>query len=312
MEKVKENFNYTEDYLLVVADSFDELVTNVALFEQIDEVMDVESVLDFLPEGQDEKLALIGNAVSTHPDLSSSDYFQVDGMTWEDLPPEIQKSWVHVSGGNAQFLIRIKAYGDIFIEDYRNDLMDELDKVDEDVIGQALLWPILIGAMAQDVVKVSVMATIPIFLLVYIGFRKLNPVYAILALVPVVFGILGILALHEYLGVSLNFVSILTIPLVIGIGIDDGIHIIHRYLEEGKGSIPLVIGNTGKAIFLTTATTCLAFTSFFFAEHPAMRSLGRVPVLGLILCFLASIIVLPALLKLVFERKGKEDGPLKN
>jgi predicted RND superfamily exporter protein len=63
------------------------------------------------------------------------------------------------------------------------------------------------------------------------------------------------------------------------------------------------VQNTGKAIFLTTATTCLAFSSFLVAEHPGMRPMGGTPVLGLIMAFIAAIIFLPALLSLIMDRK---------
>jgi hypothetical protein len=103
-------------------------------------------------------------------------------------------------------------------------------------------------------------------------------------------------------------ISIMMIPLVIGIGIDDGIHILHRYKEEGKGSLPKVVQNTGKAILLTTATTCLAFSSFLVASHPGMRPMGGTPVLGLIMAFVAAIIFLPALIALIIDgRKKKSD-----
>jgi hypothetical protein len=97
-------------------------------------------------------------------------------------------------------------------------------------------------------------------------------------------------------------ISVLMLPLIVGIGIDSGIHILHRYNEEGKGSIPKVIQRTGRAVFLTTATTCLAFGSLMFAEHPGIMSLGRVPVLGLTLSFLAAIFLLPALVKVILDR----------
>jgi predicted RND superfamily exporter protein len=121
-------------------------------------------------------------------------------------------------------------------------------------------------------------------------------------MVPVLVGVGSILALSDYFGVDLNMISIMMIPLVIGIGIDDGIHMLHRYKEEGPGSIPKVVQNTGKAIFLTTATTCLAFSSFLVAEHPG-RPMGGTPVLGLIMAFIAAIIFLPALLGLIMDRK---------
>lgn len=303
LEKVKNNFNYTEDYLLCAALSFDELVSNVDGLRTIPEVMEVESILDFLPDGQEEKLRILEQATEIHPGLSNLTWMNIEAMTWEDLPGTVKENWVSISDDGLKFLVRIKTWGDIYDEEYRDELIPKLKEVDEDIVAQALLWPKLIDAMTEDVVRVSIIASIPIMIIVYIGFRKLNPMYMILALVPVAFGVTGILALYEYVGVSLNFVSILTIPLVIGIGIDDGIHVIHRYLEEGKGSIPLVIQNVGKAIFLTTATTCLAFSSFMFAEHPSMMALGRVPVLGLSICFLASVLFLPALMKMTIDRK---------
>ena len=148
---------------------------------------------------------------------------------------------------------------------------------------------------------------IPIIIIVYIGFRTKNPVYAVLALVPVLVGVGSILALSKFFMIDLNMISIMMIPLVIGIGIDDGIHILHRYKEEGPGSIPKVVQNTGKAIFLTTATTCLAFSSFLVAEHPGMRPMGGTPVLGLTMAFIAAIIFLPALIGLIMDRKNIEN-----
>ena len=163
----------------------------------------------------------------------------------------------------------------------------------------------LIQVLTEEVIWVCIFAAIPIIIIVYIGFRVKSPIYALLAVIPVLFGIGGVLGFGEYFGLDLNMVSITMIPLILGIGIDDGIHILHRYKEEGRGSIPKVVQNTGKAIFLTTATTCLAFSSFLVAEHPGMRPMGGVPVLGLTLAFFASVVFLPALIKLLFERKKR-------
>ena len=104
-------------------------------------------------------------------------------------------------------------------------------------------------------------------------------------------------------GLNLSRGGDMMIPLVVGIGIDDGVHILHRYLEEGKGSIQSIVQNTGKAIFLTTATTCLAFSTFLFAAHPGLKTLGPVSVIGIALCFVASIFLLPAIRTLMASRE---------
>lgn len=309
LEKVKDNFNYTEDYLICVVDSYDELVTTVEGFRVIPEIMEVESVLDLLPQNQSAKLAVFGQARLQNPELNNVTWLNIQEMTYRDLPEDIRKNWVYVHpDGSESFLIRTKAWGNVWADDYRESLLIEMREVNPNVVGRAIAFTELIALITEDVINVSIFAAIPIVIIVYIGFRKRNPAYALLAGVPVLFGVGGVLALSDYLGIDLNMISIMMIPLVIGIGIDDGIHILHRYKEEGKGSIPKTIQTTGKAVFLTTATTCLAFSSFIVAEHPGMRPMGGVPVLGLILAFIAAIVFLPALIAVTLDRQKAKNG----
>jgi predicted RND superfamily exporter protein len=306
-EKLKEEFEYSEDNLLCVVDSFEALESNVSGFRAIDEVMKVESILDYLPNDQESKLGIIEQSKTTHPEFSNISWLSQDEMTWRDLPDSIKENWVHEDSEGVKFLIRIQARGNIWDDEYRAELVKDLSKVNPDIVATAISWPIMIEMMTEDVVWVTIFAIIPIFIIVYIGFRKKSLVYTVLALVPVGFGVFGILALSGYLGINLNMISIMMIPLVVGIGIDDGIHILHRYKEEGPGSIPKVVQNTGKAIFLTTMTTCLAFSSFTIAAHPGLRSLGQVPLLGLILALVAAIFFVPALIKLILDRRSASE-----
>jgi len=306
LEKVKANFNYSEDFLLCTAGSYNELVDDVQGFRSIDELMTVESILEYLPRNQSDNLAVIKQAKQLHPSLATLPWLNVTEMTWRDLPEHIRRDWVAERPQGPVFLIRVTAKGDIYDQSYREALLVKMEQVNDDVVGQAIAYPDIMTAMTDDVMRVSVVAAMPILAIVYIGFRKRSPAYALLALVPVLFGIGGLVGLSSYLGVSLNIISIMMIPLVIGIGIDDGIHILHRYKEEGRGSLPRVVQRTGKAIFLTTATTCLAFSSLLFADHPGMRAMAQTPVLGLILCFLAAILFLPALIRLLLERRQND------
>jgi predicted RND superfamily exporter protein len=302
LEKVKENFNYTEDYILCVADGYDELVSTVEGFSQIPEIMEVESILSFLPENQAAKIQIFEQAKAQNPYLANVSWMNLDEMTWQELPESIKMNWISEGQEGERFLIRVSAWGNIWDKDYREGLVAEMEKVNPNIVGRAIMFPVIMDAMTQDVINVTFYAGIPIFLIVFIGFKRKNPVYALLALVPVALGVGGILALSEFLGISLNMISIMMIPLVVGIAIDDGIHILHRYKEEGKGSIPHVVQNTGKAVLLTTITTCLAFSSFTVAEHPGMRALGQVPVLGLVLALIGALIFLPALIVKILER----------
>lgn len=100
------------------------------------------------------------------------------------------------------------------------------------------MWTKMMDMTGTDMIHTSLLAFAILFPIVYIGTRRRNPIYALLSMIPVGFGILGLLGTYQWFGANLNPFSIALVPLIIGIGIDDGIHIIHRYLEEGKGPCP--------------------------------------------------------------------------
>ena len=123
-------------------------------------------------------------------------------MTWQELPESIKQNWVVEDGENVQFLIKIKAWGSIWEEDYRDDLVKDLETVNPTIVGGVIMWNELIELLSEDIIWVSVYATIPIFIVAYIGLRRRNPVYSLLALLPIAVGVGGILALSEILDVS--------------------------------------------------------------------------------------------------------------
>lgn len=298
LEKVKANFDYDADYLTCVVGSESELGHYVDRFEKVDEVTKVESVYDYLPENQEQKLELIRQVITVHPELADVPWLNVSPMTWDEIPDDIRQVWVSDSG----FLIRITPKGNVYSRSYQQSLLPQLREIHPSVTADAVMFTKLVDIVAHDMIRLSLYVSGVLFFIVYFGTGKRNPVYAVLCMIPVSFGILGLMASYSWFGIELMAFSICTIPLIIGIGIDDGIHIIHRYLEEGKGSLPRVTRLTGRAIFLTTATTCLAFASFLFSDHPALNSIALVPIIGIILCFLASILFLPALLKVIVDR----------
>jgi uncharacterized protein len=100
-------------------------------------------------------------------------------------------------------------------------------------------------------------------------------------------------------GIQLTLLNIIALPLIVGIGIDDGVHIIHRYRVEGEAAIGTVFASTGKAVIITSFTTMLSFGSLVFATYRGFGSMGLALFIGVGMCLLASLIVLPALLKRV-------------
>ncbi|MCG2587331.1 efflux RND transporter permease subunit [Rhodohalobacter sulfatireducens] len=120
-----------------------------------------------------------------------------------------------------------------------------------------------------------------------------------LALLPLVVSFLWLFGLMEITAWKINFYNIVVLPTILGIGDDSGIHMIHRYIEEGKGSIYKVVRSTGEHITVSAFTTMLGFAGLLFSSHPGMRSIGELAVAGIGLMLFNSLILLPSLLYVI-------------
>ena len=95
------------------------------------------------------------------------------------------------------------------------------------------------------------------------------------------------------------------LPLIIGIGVVNGVHIVHRYREETDKSVNVLSKSTGKGVILSSLTTMIGFGSLMVADHQGVYSLGLVLTLGVGCCLLASITLLPSILELYTAKKWK-------
>jgi hypothetical protein len=132
------------------------------------------------------------------------------------------------------------------------------------------------------------------------SFRSVR--WSLASLLPVVSGVAMMLATMLLVGHQLNFVNVLIFPIIVGIGIDYGIHVVHRYVDGD--SVANIIAETGRAFMLTSLTTMVGFGSLMVSRYKGLASLGFVSVLGIFFCLYFSLVALPALLA-IFENKRK-------
>ena len=132
-------------------------------------------------------------------------------------------------------------------------------------------------------------------LLMLLNFRSFW--WAGLALVPLVVGLLWMLLLMEISGLMVNFYNMIVFPAILGIGNDAGVHMVHRYREEGPGSLWQVLRSTGEHVTMGTLTTMVGFGGLLLSFHPGLNSIGTLAVVGLGTTLLAAIVFLPALLQ---------------
>jgi uncharacterized protein len=107
--------------------------------------------------------------------------------------------------------------------------------------------------------------------------------------------------------VPFNPANIMTLPLVIGIGVTNGIHILNRFAEEQHPSI--LARSTGKAVLVSGLTTIAGFGSLMLAQHQGIASLGQVMAFGVTTCMVAGLTFLPALLNLLLRWRAGNEKP---
>jgi predicted RND superfamily exporter protein len=104
------------------------------------------------------------------------------------------------------------------------------------------------------------------------------------------------LGLYPLLGMKINAINLAMVPLVIGMAVDFGIHLVHRYREEGD--VAVTYSYTGKAVFLSAMTTMVGFGSLaLVGEFKSIALIGAILFLGIASAWAVSTVLLPALLR---------------
>jgi uncharacterized protein len=225
-------------------------------------------------------------------------------VNFENFPDNIKERFVSEKSG--KLLISIYPKSNIWEEKTLRKFFEQTRLVDENITGMPILMLIFIDLIKEKGALSVFLGTIVIILLLLLDFRSVK--YTVMALIPLGVGAVWMLGLMYLFGMKLNMNNFMALPIIIGIGIDDGVHILHRYVIEGKHSISKVTKFTGKAILLTSLTTMISFGSIGMASHRGLASMGIVLVLGVGSCFVCSAFLLPALISLrdMFRDNSKE------
>ncbi len=96
-------------------------------------------------------------------------------------------------------------------------------------------------------------------------------------------------------GDPFNFVNVIVLPMLIGMGVDSGVHLVHRHRTR-PDEVDVLASSTARAVFFAAVTTVLTFGSLAFASHRGMASFGRLLTVGVALTLVCYVVVLPAVL----------------
>jgi uncharacterized protein len=213
-----------------------------------------------------------------------------------DLPDPIRNRFVGVTG---KHLLQVYPKKDVWDHDAQAEFIRDLRTIEPSVTGTPVQLLEYTTLLKESFEQAAIYSLIAIAILVLIHFRKISCV--ILSLLPVGVGALWMLGVMGLLNIPFNPANIMTLPLIVGIGVTNGIHILNRFAEEQHPSI--LARSTGKAVLVSGLTTIAGFGSLIIAEHQGIRSLGIVMATGVTTCMLVGLTFLPALLNLL-DRYG--------
>ncbi len=223
-------------------------------------------------------------------------------LTVDDLPKVIRQRFLGTSG---KYLVQVYPKKDVWQRAPQEQFVKEMRTVDPNVTGTPVQLYEYTSLLKSSYQEAAVYSLIAIILLVLVHFRQVGCV--VLSLLPVTVGAIWMVGIMGLFDMPFNPANIMTLPLIIGIGVTNGIHILNRFAEERNPSV--LARSTGKAVVISGLNTIAGFGSLMIAKHRGIESLGFVMAIGTATCMIAGVTLLPAVLNLLNERGWKIKKP---
>jgi hopanoid biosynthesis associated RND transporter like protein HpnN len=209
-----------------------------------------------------------------------------------DLPSEVTARYVNAQG---QELIEISPAENVADRDAAERFVAGVRAVVPNATGLPVVYEEAAATVVHSFQLAFAYAFAMVFLLLFAFLRRLSDV--VLVLVPIVFASAVTAAVTVALGIPFNFANIITLPLLVGIGVDNGIHLVHRMRTEPPEHGDPLATSTSRAVVACALTTIASFGSLAFSPHLGMASMGQVLTLGMTITLFTTLLLTPAMLR---------------
>jgi predicted RND superfamily exporter protein len=220
----------------------------------------LEEAAEFLPSG------LLDNSIRKTKDgsyVAAVAFYATDPDAVQVVPEAVLESWRHQFGPFVEF---------------------SFDKINRDMQSRVL----------HDSRRALLWTAAAIVLIVYLCFRNLR--VSLVVLMPIAFAIIVTFGLLLLVRHRFSFMSITAIPLIIGIGIDNGIHLVRRYLENERNGILATAKASGAALIQSNLTTIVGFGALMASSFAPLAEMGLVTSLGVALALAGGLLLVPAVI----------------
>lgn len=210
------------------------------------------------------------------------------------IPPTVSERW-RSADGQRQWLMQIFPADDLSESDARDRFVAEVASVLPSVSGMPVIQLESGRAIVSAFREAMVLAVLGIAIVLVVVLRSL--VDALRVLLPLLLGGAVTLASMVWLDLPFNFANVIALPLLLGVGVDNGIHLVLRHRAGALPGGNVLRSATARGIVFGALTTVASFGNLAFSPHVGTAGLGLVLAIGLSLIVLATLVVVPALLR---------------
>ncbi len=261
------------------------------------------SVLEDPARGEKAFGALEEGLLSSLPDLlhSLEVSLQASAFSASDLPAELTTQYLSKDG---RYRVQVFPSEDIM----DRNALERFVRAVRTVAPDATDTPITVFESGKAVVssfrQATISALVVITLYLLIELRSL--LLTALVLMPLALAMFLTGAFSVILDVPLNFANVIIVPLLLGVGVHNGIIFTLRYQNEPPPDRNMLKTSTARAVLLSTLTMIVSTSSLSFSAHRGIASMGLL--LTVCLCFLliSTLVLLPVLLEFSGRRSRME------
>lgn len=238
-------------------------------------------------------------------------------ITVADLPASFRERYVSPSG---KFLLRVFArdpkewpedWWRYRGKDCSKDCLWDFDPlehfsqqvrtVDPEATGKPFGTVEGLRAMKNGLQRAGVYAFFVIAVILLIDFRSWRKM--LLALAPLVAGVIFTLGIMGLLGFPLNPANMIAFPLILGVGVDNGVHVLHDYIMRRSEKRTTISYAIGRGVLVKALTTMIGFGALMISTERGLAGLGFILMLGVGCSMLTALVLLPALLQVLSPRQ---------
>jgi hopanoid biosynthesis associated RND transporter like protein HpnN len=210
----------------------------------------------------------------------------------ETLPASFRPTWRSLAG---EYRLAIYPAEDLNDSDALRRYVHAVQRVVPTATGAPMVSLEAGEAVVEAFGQAFLLALVGIIVALVILLRSVK--YTVLVLIPLLLSSLFTSAFTVLLDVPFNFVNIIALPLLLGLGIDSSLHMVHRSLNNEVVSEVLIHTSTARAIFYSALTALVDFASLMLSSHQGTASMGILLTVALAFTLICTLVILPVLLK---------------